>query len=182
MTLYHGSPEAGLRELRPAVSALADAKKPLVYLTSLPTTALFYGVRCFEYTYGYNWKDGVPGGLHYIECFPDALRSLYGGRTGFLYSCEVSAEAVTSTQKPNEFVSAEPLPVACCQEIPDLYEAFLEAERQGKLEIFRYETLSQKMLDRIEQTAAQTVAEQNLRQADTPFADYMRAHYPKAFQ
>lgn len=179
MTLYHGSPKAGLQELQPAASSLADKKERLVYLTSLPTAALFYGVRCFEYTYGYNWKDGVPGGLHYIECFPNALYTLYGGKTGFLYSCE--AEGLAATQKPNEYVSSQPVPIARCQEIPDLYEALLEAEQQGRLEIFRYETLSQKMLMRIEQTAIQIVKEQNLRQADTPFADYMRTRYPKAF-
>lgn len=179
MMLYHGSPTEGLTRLLPAASALADTKEQLVYLTSLPTAALFYGVRCFEYAYGYNWKDGIPGGLHYIECFPDALRILYSGRAGFLYCCE--AEGLAVTQKPNEYVSLQPVDITGCTEIPDLYEAFLKAEREGELEIFRYETLSPKMLLHIEQTAAQIVKEQNLYQADTPFASYMREHYPRAF-
>ena len=46
--------------------------------------ALFYGIRHFEYTYGYTRA----GELYYMEQFPGALAELYGGKSASLYLCE----------------------------------------------------------------------------------------------
>ena len=54
MTLYHCSPTAGLTVLRPSVSF---GKPSQVCLTASLPMALMYGVKHFEYTYGYT-RDG----------------------------------------------------------------------------------------------------------------------------
>ena len=71
MELYHASPTAGLTVLRPSVTEFFGKPKQ-VCLTALKPMALLYGVRHFEYTYGYR-KDG---GLYYQEYFPGALEEL----------------------------------------------------------------------------------------------------------
>ena len=71
MELYHVSPTAGLTVLRPSVTEFFGKPKQ-VCLTALKPMALLYGVRHFEYTYGYR-KDG---GLYYQEYFPGALEEL----------------------------------------------------------------------------------------------------------
>ena len=52
MELYHASPTAGLTVLRPSVTEFFG-KPRQVCLTSLKPMALLYGIRHFEYTYGY---------------------------------------------------------------------------------------------------------------------------------
>lgn len=52
MTYYHCSPVRGLKVLEPGVPKSFD-KPAGVYLSTLLPMALMYGVRNFEYTYGY---------------------------------------------------------------------------------------------------------------------------------
>ena len=47
---------------------------------SLPM-ALFYGIRNFEYAYGYR----KTGQIYFAEYFPDALETLYAVKTASLY-------------------------------------------------------------------------------------------------
>ena len=93
MELYHASPTAGLTVLRPSVTEFFGKPKQ-VCLTALKPMALLYGVRHFEYTYGYR-KDG---GLYYQEYFPGALEELYRGRRASLYRC-VWREGMETTDR-----------------------------------------------------------------------------------
>ena len=56
ITFYHGTPVGGLKVLTAKKPENFDKEKR-VYLTSLYPMALIYGVKNFEYTYGYT-KDG----------------------------------------------------------------------------------------------------------------------------
>ena len=82
MERYHVSPTAGLTVLRPSVTKFFG-KPRQVCLTALKPMALLYGVRHFEYTYGYTRE----GKLYYEEYFPDALEELYRGKRASLYRC-----------------------------------------------------------------------------------------------
>ena len=93
MELYHASPAAGLRVLRPSVTKYFG-KPRRVCLTALRPMALFYGVHHFEYTYGYA-RDGM---LCYEEYFPGALEELY--------RAEDAAMAATLERFPEEAVAA----------------------------------------------------------------------------
>lgn len=80
MIYYHCSPTAGLTVLEPRRPEAFDKPRRVYMTTSLPM-ALLYGVRNFEYTYGYT-RDGR---IYYEEYFQDALRILYRGKQASLY-------------------------------------------------------------------------------------------------
>lgn len=83
MTYYHASPAGGLQVLELRKSPYFD-KPTQVCLTSLRAMALFYLIRNYEYAYGYTRQ----GKLYFDEPFPDALKKLYAGKSGWLYTCE----------------------------------------------------------------------------------------------
>ena len=103
MILYHCSPTPGLRVLEPRVTPYFDKPRQLC-LTELRPMALFYGIRHFEYTYGYTRA----GELYYMEQFPGALAELYGGKSASLYLCE-EREGMETTAIPHERVTARPV-------------------------------------------------------------------------
>jgi len=142
--------------------------------TSLPM-ALFYGIRNFEYTYGYH----KTGQLYFAEYFPDALQTLYARKSASLYLC--APENATPTEIPNEAVSAQPVPVLKETVIPDICEALLEQERQGALQILHYGDLTQEMLSWIRDAVATEIREHHLLHSDSPMAAYMRVHYPESW-
>lgn len=174
MTYYHCSPTAELKTLEPRKPD-AFQKPKRVYMTTLLPMALMYGVRNFEYTYGYT-KEGQ---IYYDEYFPDALEILYKGKSASLYRC--TPAHVSTTKIPNEATSEESVPVVDEVAIPDVCEALLEQERLGALVIRRYEELSGKMLDWIRRVEADEIREHNLLHTDGPRAEYMKTHYPESW-
>ena len=174
MTYYHCSPVQGLKVLRPA--APQSFSKPAgVYLTTLLPMALMYGVRNFEYTYGYT-RDGQ---IYYEEYFPGALETLYRGKTASLYIC--APREVAETAIPNEAVSSNAVEVLEEIAIGDVCEALLEQERLGKLVIRRYAELTPRMLEWIVHAEAEEIRKRNLVQLGGPMAEYMREHYPRSW-
>ena len=174
MTYYHCSPTGGLRVLEPRKPASFD-KPARVYMTTLLPMALMYGVRNYEYTYGYT-KDGR---IYLEEYFPNALEELSRGRTASLYLC--GPDTTETTRIPNEVVSEQPVPVLEERIIPDVCQALLEQERLGTLTIHRYETLSAKKLDWIRRVEAQGIREGGLLHRDGPEASYYKRHYPESW-
>lgn len=179
MNCYHCSPTPGLTLITPSSNALFDAPK-MVYMSSLLPMALMYGIRHFEYSYGFHFEDGHPRGMYYEEYWPGALEALYQGKAASLYTCK--AGAYQQTKKPHELVSLEAVPVLSEERVPDLLAALLAQERAGLLEIRRYGTLSQQALAWIRQAEAQTILKHGLLHTPGPFADYMRRHYPDSWQ
>lgn len=174
MTYYHCSPTRGLKMLEPGVPRSFD-KPAGVYLTTLLPMALMYGVRNFEYTYGYTRE----GQIYYEEYFPDALETLYRGKSASLYIC--APKEVTATAIPNEAVSPEAVAVLKEIVIADVCEALLEQERLGTLVIRRYHELTPKMLEWIRQAEAEEIRKRDLVRLGGPMADYMREHYPESW-
>ena len=175
MDLYHASPVRGLTVLEPSVTKYFG-KPRQVCLTALEPMALFYGVKHFEYTYGYTGA----GALYYEEYFPGALAEIYRGRSAALYRC-AWREGMEAAAIPNEYVSAEPVAVEEEIFIPDLYEALLERESRGLLRIVRWEQLGQRKRDWIRRAEAEVIREQCLLTRDSPFARYMREKYPESW-
>ena len=131
MTYYHASPTGGLQSLEPRKSPFFE-KPTQVCLTSLRAMALFYLIRNYEYAYGYTRQ----GNLYFEEPFPDALKKLYAGKSGWLYTCEDGDYEKTAI--PNEFVSAHPVRIVGAEYIPDAYEAFQKEQQAGNIELFAY--------------------------------------------
>lgn len=174
MTYYHCSPTAGLKILEPREPA-SFQKPRCVYMTTLLPMALMYGVRNFEYTYGYT-KEGQ---IHYDEYFPGSLELLYKGKSASLYLCD--PVSVRSTEIPNEVVCDERVAIISEMKIPDVYEALLEQERLGALVIRRYEDLPEKAFDWIRRAEADEIRKLDLLHSDGPRAEYMKKHYPESW-
>ena len=174
MPYYHCSPTPGLTVLTPRVPEHFDKPGRVYMCTRLPM-ALFYGVRNYEYSYGYTRE----GEIYYEEYFPGALETLYRGKSASLYLCaprEVSATAI-----PNEAVSQEPVPILSEQRIPDVYEALLEQERLGALRICRCHELRPATRAWIVRAEAEEIRERRLLHRPGPMADYFRLHYPESW-
>ena len=174
MTYYHCSPIGGLTVLEPGEPK--NFNKPArVYMTTLLPMALMYGVRNYEYSYGYT-RDGQ---IYFEEYFPNALEELYRGKSASLYIC--APESVETTAIPNEAVSEKAVPVIRETRIQDVWEALLEQERLGTLVIRRYHQLSERQLDWVLREEANTIREKNLLQTPGPMADYYRNYYPESW-
>ena len=174
MTYYHCSPIRNLKILVPGKPKHFD-KAPKVYMTTLLPMALMYGVRNFEYTYGYT-KEGQ---IYFDEYFPNALEELYRGKSASLYICD--PESVTGTEIPNEAVSDRPVRIQEEILIPDVMEALLEQERLGNLMIHRFHQLSEKELAWVLRAEADTIRKKDLLGTPGPGADYYRSHYPDSW-
>lgn len=173
--LYHCSPTAGLTVLRPSVTEYFGKPRQVCLTASLPM-ALLYGVKHFEYTYGYTREKEI----FYEEYFPHALEEIYQGRCASLYRCGLR-EDMQTTQIPNEYVSFSEVPVL--EEIPicDVYEALLEQERLGALRIVRWADMTEKSRAKVVRSGMETILEKGLLRQDTPFARYMREKYPDSW-
>lgn len=174
--LYHCSPTGGLTVLEPSVTKYFGKPKQVCLAASLPM-ALMYGVKHFEYAYGYT-RDGQ---IYYEEYFPNALKEIYGGKSAFLYLCEKRKDMET-TAIPNEYVSAVPVTVIAERFIPDVYEALLEQERSGALPVVRWAEMSETRRRWVVQAEQETILKRNLLHEDTPFARYIREKYPKSWE
>ena len=175
--LYHASPVKGLRELRPSVTKYFGKPKQVCLTACLPM-ALLYGVRHFEYPYGYTRE----GRIYYEEYFPNALRAVYGGKSASLYRC-LWREDMETTAIPNEYVTPSPVPVLEEIPIPDVYAALLEQEGLGALKIVRWADMSEARRAWVLEAEAQTILENDLLHVrqDDPFARYLREHYPDSW-
>ena len=161
---YHCSPVHGLIRLEPRKPQNFD-KPAFVYMTTSLPMALMYGIRNFEYTYGYT-KEGQ---IYYAEHFPDALRILHEGKSASLYECV--PEETEKTQIPNEVVSRLPVKITREIYIPDVMQALLEQEQQGNLVIYRYDQ------QWIYQAEMEEIKTRNLLHTPCPMAEYMKRYY-----
>lgn len=177
MKLYHCSPTTGLTVLRPGVSEYFRKPKQVCLTASLPM-ALLYGIKHYEYTYGYT-RDRE---IYYEEYFPNALEEIYRGKAASLYTCAFR-EDMKATECPNEYVTPNEVPVEGETVIPDVYEALMEQVRQGALKVVRWEDTSAERREWVVKVEMMTIAEQNmLANPDTPFARYMREKYPESWK
>ena len=174
MTYYHCTPTPGLTLLEPRQPENFEKPKN-VYMTTLLPMALMYGVRNYEYTYGYT-KEGQ---IYFSEYFPNELEILYRGKSASLYLC--APATVQTTRIPNEAVSDQPVPVLREIRIPDVCEALLEQERLGTLVIQRHGELTDKMRDWVQRVEADIIREKGLMGQESPMAEYYRSHYPESW-
>ena len=175
MTLYHCSPAPGLRVLRPSESRFGKPRQ--VCLAASVPMALMYGVRHFEYTYGYT----KAGELYYEEFFPNALEEIYRGKRASLYVC-AHQEDMETTEIPNEYTAEREVPVEREISIPDVYAALMEQTERGTLKIVRWEDASARRREWMVEAELRTIREQDLlARPDSPFARYVREKYPKSW-
>ena len=179
MTYYHASPTGGLQILEPRKSPFFD--KPMqVCMTSLRAMALFYLIRNYEYAYGYDRQ----GRLYFDDPFPDALKKLYYGKSGWLYICQDGEYEKTAI--PNEYISYEPVCVVEAEWIQDAYQAFLEEQKRGNILLYDYAYLKsepEKFAAKcawLEEEISKEIIENHLWDtSDADKARYYQGYYPE---
>ncbi len=180
MQLFHGSSVPGIQTLEPRLS---NHGKPYVYLTHTKALATIYAHNVMTppngwFTYYFRKEDGK---LVYEEYFPNQLEEFYENQRGYIYTCEANLPVLE--KMPWVYLSDEPVPVACCQEIPDLLSALLAYEKTGELIIRRFETLSARQLEVIHRINLSEIEKYHLREhPESEHGRFIFSHYPDLLQ
>jgi hypothetical protein len=173
---YHGSSVKGLKKLSPHLS---EHKQPYIYFTTNPVVAAFYMVHIVErpynwFTYGFT-QSGVP---IYTEYYPNAMADVYSGKTGYLYECSKVNNIQNPTNINCAYVCENTVLIDKYTEFKDIYESFLEYEKQGKLIIQRYDNLSKKMSESIKLMIQSEIKENNLKSnPDLSYSLFLKKHF-----
>lgn len=132
--LYHVSPTAGLKILRPHVST---HKKAYVYAIESMVTGMLFGVHKddFDFIIATD-SEGVPD---LYECYPGAFQNVYQGKGCSVYEvCEEGFQR-GMTSWSVELVCEKEVNILNETVVEDLYQRLLEEEQKGRLRIHRYE-------------------------------------------
>ena len=157
---FHASETAGIKVIKPSIS---NHEKPLVYLSSKRENTLVYlsnavKKHCVQIgykhtgpyktwgSYGFN-KNGV---LQLEEYYPNATIETYKGVSGFIYSVSQLSDYEKLEDIPYAVATPNPVEADNCEFIPDAYEALLEAEKEDRLVLTRWEQNSRDKLNWIE--------------------------------
>ncbi len=182
---YHASQVRGITRLEPHIS---NHGVPLIYFSRKRENVLVYLSNAIE-KYGREtgfahkgpWQKWGPYGFgpdgrqRLEEYYPDALARTYKGVSGCIYSAETITDSGFEIQIPDAATSAEPVAVTGVEFIPDAYEAILQAEREGLIEIVRYEQMS----DRRRAWNENMIREEYDAAADHPeYRHFLRGHFP----
>ena len=158
---YHASPAAGIKILEPRTS---NHHTPLIYFSKKRENVLVYLSNAVEkfcretgYLHPGTWTKwgpyGFKNGVQQLEeYYPNALEETYRGVSGYIYLANSIREADHDIAIPDAAVSAIPVPVDGVEFVPDAYEAILDAECKGLLQITWYGELSGDKLDWIRKT------------------------------
>lgn len=149
---FHASSIEGLKILKPQIS---EHGVPLVYFSKKRENVLVYLSNAIEKycketgfahdgkwtkwgPYGFN-KDGIQ---RIEEYYPKALLDTYKGVSGYIYGVEKITDSLFPLQIPDAVTASEPVPITCCEFVPDAYEAILAAEEMGLITIQHYDDMS----------------------------------------
>lgn len=148
MKLYHGSRTGGIEVLEPRV---ADHGAPYIYFSTLEVVAALYlcnGVERPYYWFPYGFQKDRPDVPVYDELYPDALREVSEGVSGWIYYADVPEDRVLPFKNiPCARLSMEPVRVDGMMEVPDAYALLRDYEARGRLVVSRYAQKSQRELE-----------------------------------
>lgn len=146
---YHASPIANIEILEPRIS---NHDVPLVYFSAKRENVLVYLSNAVEkycketgFSFNGNWSKWGPYGFDQSgkpvieEYYPNALFETYAGVEGYVYSVKDDENLIAKSEILDCVVSNKPVPVEMVEYIPNAYEAILQAEKEGKIGIVRYE-------------------------------------------
>ena len=123
--LYHASKQAGLKELRPQISTHGKA---YVYAINNRLTALLFGAPKDDFDILMDESNGTPV---IYECYPDALKSVYWGKSCSLYSLSEDGFLANRTGWDPELVCERAVSVVCEERIENIYEEIIRAIQAG---------------------------------------------------
>lgn len=132
--LYHVSQTSGLKTLQPHVST---HKKLYVYAVQNIITGLLFGAKQDDFDFIISTDDNdVPT---IWECYPNALREIYGGKRCSVYEVDEKGFQRGVTSWSSELVCESKVEVINEIVVEDLYQRLSEEEQNGNIKICRYE-------------------------------------------
>ncbi len=124
--IYHASQQAGLKELIPQASTHG---KKYVYAIRSRMTAILFGAPKSDFDLLMDELDGKPV---IYECYPDALKRIYGGKFCSLYGLMEEGFLSDQTGWEPELVCEHPVPVLCEERIENIYEEIMISIQKGE--------------------------------------------------
>lgn len=179
MTFYHGSIIPGITELGTNSFTHDEAKTKAVYLTPNRAYALFY-IRDLEIdhvTCGVTAEEFI----RYDEQFPDQLKKLYQGVSGYLYHCN-ERDHFTLTKNRDVWVSEKPVVIESVEYILDVYAELLEYEGKGDIYVIRYNELTDERKQFYHDMALQYIYKRNFTGCSSKKAMFWRDNFPQAWE
>lgn len=184
--LFHASSISGITTLK-AWSKLRAQHGPgqnVVYLTENLPYSLIYIWDEQRNQYGGKYvtcgmKDGI---ARYIETFPDQLRALYQGVSGYLYCVEKKEEFQPVCGWESMYYSCADVPVAKAVFIEDVYEELLRYEREGAFEVCRYADLSEEKREEMMQHNVSCILRGKMWEDQPIKAAFYQKHFPTEWQ
>lgn len=179
--LYHGSAVEGIEALR-AGSLLHGTGQRVAYLTDSLPYALFYiwdeGHVGWPQKHVTAWVEG--GIARYEEQFSGQLAAFYKGAKGWLYLVERTPKMQPMEGREALFYAPGGAAVAEARFIPDVYEALLEQERQGRLEVRRFTERTPAEQEELTERIAQYLSQSGICQ-DRAEAGFDRRYFPESW-
>lgn len=147
MILYHGSNTGNIKVLKPNQ---ADHDRPYVYMTTIDVVAAFYLCNAVDRPY-YWFPYGFEGGSDipvYHELYPDALREVSDGVSGYIYEVHAEENQVIPFKNiPCARLATEPVEVTKYVRVENAYDLFMEYVKQGKMKVSHFEYKSEQQLE-----------------------------------
>ena len=133
-TVYHGSKTQGLKRLEPRKSTHGS----YVYATPYKVLAIHFSGRCGDdLTYDIGHFDtNEDGPWELVENIPGALEKMYSNSSSIYSLSDAKFKDINSGFA--EVVSEEPVDVVKEDYCESVYDAILEAEKEGLIKIYRY--------------------------------------------
>ena len=119
-------------------------------MTTIDVVAAFYLCNAVEkpyywFPYGFDRNSDIP---IYHELYPDALKQVSQGVSGYIYEVEADdSQIIPFKNIPCARLATQPIEVVQCTRIENAYELFLEYIRQGKMRLGRYEDKTEQQLN-----------------------------------
>lgn len=183
MKLYHGSNIGDIQVLEPRQ---ADHDRPYVYMTTIDVVAAFYLCNAVEkpyywFPYGFEKDSDIPV---YHELYPDALKQVSEGVSGYIYEVEAEESQVIPFKNiPCARLATKPIKVAQCTRIENAYELFLEYISQGKMRVSRYEDKTEEQLNWWYSVLVKYLIEKDMSKTpDCSYAVFIRKKLPQVWE
>ena len=183
--LYHASPIAGISVLEPRISNHGEAR---IYFSSKRENVLVYLSNAVEkycnesgFKHDGTWYKWAAYGftkqciIRLEEYYPNATEETYSGVSGYIYTATHTDAVKPLDAIRDAYYSETPIDVIRCEYIPDAYQAILQAEKEGRAVIKRYEELNKAQHKWIHDTIAKEYAEVENR---PEYRHFLKAKFP----
>lgn len=177
---YHGTTAGGLSVLKPFISPHANVKEEVVYLSANKAiTPLYIWKKEYMWITFHFRDDGMPV---YRESYKNALKELYDGVRGYIYTCEGAFSTDNSTGIKVAVTSSVPVPIVDCEVVENAYERIIAFEKSGELIIRRYEELTEQEHESNRKMVQGAIKGLNLLDGVHPLSTFVAERFPELWE